>query len=124
MNTSEKLQAVIEYAISKEWDVFGTECHQLEVFESTYEDREDEEHYYSDAPHDGLFLDVRRHGYWSANDILFNHEFAKAVWGEGRKLQFSEGEVHMQNEVWQYHLQQCVISDSPIDYYYNTIDSK
>lgn len=54
--------------------------------------------------------------------LIFNHDFAKALWGEGYIIEqinrrdpksFSIGqEIY----VWQYHLQQMVIADDPIVY--------
>jgi hypothetical protein len=60
--------------------------------------------------------------------LIFSHDFAKAFWGEGNL----EGEVFEDNmwdsefsnhygviykgKSWQYHLQQMVLCDNPIDY--------
>lgn len=49
--------------------------------------------------------------------ILFSHSFAKAFWKD-------EEFVIKNNPLgkpWQYHLQQAVISDDPVDYYYKYI---
>jgi hypothetical protein len=47
----------------------------------------------------------------SAFGLIYNHNFAKALWGD---------EQHLVEEVyqpdWEYHLQQMVISDDPIAY--------
>lgn len=46
-------------------------------------------------------------------DIIFNHDFAKALWGE-------DVEHHLYKDVWipewQYHLQNMVIDEDPIRY--------
>jgi hypothetical protein len=61
--------------------------------------------------------------------LIYNHEFAKSLWPSGECLcgkQHNLGEVivmkpgettvHGQHRDWQYHLQQMVISEDPIDY--------
>lgn len=56
-------------------------------------------------------------------DIIFNHNFAKALWGEdNHTLNFPEGKIHMQSPLWQYHLQQMVISENPIKYLGENLD--
>lgn len=55
---------------------------------------------------------------WHPNDYIFNHLFAKALWGYG-EVDFSNtnnaGEVeHI--VPWQYHLQQMVLASDPIKY--------
>ncbi len=73
-------------------------------------------------------------------NIIFNHDFAKALWGEGhdcntgyhKKREYftmpaTGDQIHEVNidyvaycldhkENWQYHLQQMVIADDPIEY--------
>ena len=59
--------------------------------------------------------------------IIFNHGFAKALWGNGlltngqvwlNKLLSTSDDCYLQfdGERWQYHLQQMVIADDPIKY--------
>lgn len=62
--------------------------------------------------------------------ILFDHDFARALWGEGehyferleddiifKQSQWSADDGLMFNgSLWQYHLQQMVIADDPIKY--------
>jgi hypothetical protein len=49
-------------------------------------------------------------------ELIFNHDFAKALWGEDR----IEEPVYRLTSVaipgWHYHLQQMVIADDPIAY--------
>jgi len=57
--------------------------------------------------------------------LLFNHDFAKAYWGEDSpkimvKIDIGIG-THQDLEQWQYHLQQAVLSEDPIDYYYKNV---
>jgi len=59
-------------------------------------------------------------------EILFNHDFAKALWGEpkasvsiaigGSYVIPTEKPIQAGNFGWQYHLQQMVIADDPIKY--------
>lgn len=58
-----------------------------------------------------------------AKFFLFNHDFAKALWGEkliGIRLQINtfDGVRHEDKKLtyWQYHLQQMVIAEEPIAY--------
>lgn len=55
--------------------------------------------------------------------LIYNHDFAKALWGEQKALENGEypSEVIMYEgkpiwHPWQYHLQQMVIADDPIAY--------
>lgn len=59
----------------------------------------------------------------SINDILFSHDFAKAIWGEDCKDEKGE-EFHkpydfMCSHNWIEHLQQAVISEDPLQYYWD-----
>ena len=58
--------------------------------------------------------------YWQPREsIIFNHEFAKALWGEAVFGTLAElaGDVPPNRlPHWQYHLQQMVIADDPIKY--------
>ena len=59
-------------------------------------------------------------------EIIFNHDFAKALWGnkevcEWCGLEDGEHDPYCTERtfsypVWQYHLQMMVISDDPIEY--------
>ena len=53
-------------------------------------------------------------------ELIYNHDFAKALWGE--KLTnpihiYENGNMaKVQQTAWQYHLQRMVIADNPIQY--------
>lgn len=57
-------------------------------------------------------------------DVIFNHDFAKALWGEaelqGLDLVMADPDLFTgakgATHYWRYHLQQMVISDDPIKY--------
>jgi hypothetical protein len=54
--------------------------------------------------------------------IIFNHDFAKALWGEETTKRDTSGNYSpkgltvVDNLGWQYHLQMMVIADDPIKY--------
>ena len=61
--------------------------------------------------------------YWA--NIIFNHDFAKALWGEEPEYTLETRDQYGSLTVnadtfmlanWQYHLQQMVIADDPIKY--------
>ncbi len=56
-------------------------------------------------------------------DIIFNHDFAKALWGEPKEVDFGKRDSGGMKIFgvpktigWQYHLQQMVIAEDPIKY--------
>ena len=69
---------------------------------------------------------------WWVTHILFSHDFAKAFWGErercscGGRFYSDKGQRlcigHEWVKNWQHHLQQCVISEDIIEYYYQHIE--
>jgi len=72
-------------------------------------------------PNDAIGLGVR------TNDIIFNHDFAKALWGEELhhhvfvvpeelNKRFAGTNEFDVKPVWQYHLQQMVVAEDPIKY--------
>lgn len=79
----------------------------------------------------GKELDVAADGGVSEYDILFNHDFARALFGED-KIEVYGGlwtkgipkpttiELH-QVDAYLHHLQQAVISKDPIDYMYKVV---
>ncbi len=79
----------------------------------------------------GIVVDWLRGGReaYQLESIIFNHEFAKALWSEGQ-AGLSEANGHWYEpisrydersyievlDLWEYHLQQMVIADDPIEY--------
>ncbi len=117
MTDSEKLQAVITYAIGRGFDKWWTPGFSKTDTYWTLDDAGSNEFVYVKRWSDGTPLEDFS---LSLEEILFNKELAKAVWGE---------EWYMTNygqqtgrKLWQYHLQQAVISDNVIDYYYNNME--
>lgn len=95
MTQQEKLKIVIERAVNKGW---GTKEYLSGI---------------------KIMLD-----YSAPEKMLFEHNFAKAYWGETLRHDncyslFEGGLCDCHPEIlWQYHLQACVLSPDPIDYYY------
>lgn len=52
--------------------------------------------------------------------VIFNHDFAKALWGHVNMVRYGEDKYPYADDqlipAWQYHLQQMVIADDPIKY--------
>ena len=67
--------------------------------------------------------------YW---EIIFDHDFAKAFWGEKEKCKCSGFVIQYEGGCccgakesgWQYHLQQMVLCEKPLDYIKDFIDEK
>lgn len=55
---------------------------------------------------------------YSKNDLLFNKQFAQALWGEKQIWWGHENAPEARHEIpaFQYHLQQMVIADDPLEY--------
>jgi hypothetical protein len=52
-----------------------------------------------------------------AERVIFDQDFAKALWGDAGLPNFTEfAKAINAPEYWQYHLQQMVISEDPIEY--------
>lgn len=114
MTQSEKLEALIKKAIDDGWA--GTLAENV----SSVADEDIE-----------LLTEAWRNIYHlEPTSFIFNHDFAKALWGELPMLQFWQEEnlytrghttyakPSFDVRAWQYHLQQMVISEDPIDYMY------
>lgn len=133
MTNQQILTKAIQKAIDGGWDKLDSE---LDIRENNV---------ILDAPgHDidsGQWV-ICNHEEWHYTDIIFNHDFAKALWGEfptythsgferygvGKDVdswlgpakeaikdkEFVTGAINY--TAWKYHLQQMVIADDPIKY--------
>ncbi len=59
--------------------------------------------------------------YYQLEPLIYNHDFAKALWGEEPAYGWSGDVVPKKPDetaepLWQYHLQRMVIADDPIEY--------
>jgi hypothetical protein len=54
---------------------------------------------------------------WYADEqLIFNKDFAKALWGEEEHKYDYHSDDYRPSTNWQYHLQQMVVAANPIDY--------
>ena len=122
MTTQQKLQKLIEAAIDGGWK-------QMHIGK------------YAGMTHDlisGELVTVWEHkgletkwsvmSKWSVMAVIFNHEFNKALWGEGERppclCDYEDWmceEIQHNTNAWQYHLQRAVINENPIDYMYDNL---
>ena len=102
MSDKEILGKAIQKAIDGGWTDDALEDVGIEIYSSSFGD------------------------YRSMNDLIYRHDFAKALWGEEHhSSQIHELPSTRANEInqlgvslqsWQYHLQAMVISPDPIKY--------
>lgn len=117
MTDQEILEKAIQKAIDGGWSYpFGANTYEI--------------HKYVEARPEVLAFGLREdwqddddpghlEGHWSIPELIFNHDFAKALWGEGiRKPE--PGKVLMigsrGNINWMFHLMQMVIAGNPLEY--------
>lgn len=55
------------------------------------------------------------HGDLAVNNLIWRHDFAKKLWGEEEYFDPHIPEI-MGLAMWQYHLQEMVIAEDPIQY--------
>lgn len=103
MTNQEVLEKAIKLAIDGGWDAYGWKKF---VPASAYGV------FYGFAnPDDDTAMDLQ------INDIIYNHDFAKALWGGCKFCNPSAGRFTKDHpNHWHYHLQQMVIADDPIKY--------
>jgi len=118
MNDTEKLKAVLEKAIKGGW--------RPEDFEGMSEDKfafsiskEVNRVVWSFVLFSGKEKSTSES---SVYGVLFSHDFAKAFFDAGFFC-CSICEDRYNISLWQYHLQQAVLSEHPLDYYYNHLNS-
>jgi hypothetical protein len=111
MTDSDKLQEVIRLAIERGWK---------QPQELSFTSNKEFLIYLTDSTPSTL-----RWIKFKLNEILFKHDFAKAFWGEETHIVTGPGindYVHVKG--WKKQLQQAVISDNPIEYYYQNRGEK
>lgn len=65
--------------------------------------------------------------YMPVECIIFDHSFAKALWGEDRVVGHTVinrigKEIEVWTPAWQYHLQQLAIAEDRMEYLKNTLE--
>lgn len=118
---SDKLREVVEYAIEKGWHSNPFPIKRFKTWEQGVT----------------IFYNCT-FGEIAVETLIFDHDFAKAVFGE-QLCCYSCGQTEEQASghcsycdfvdhpywfpIWKYHLKQAVISEDPIDYYHKFIKS-
>lgn len=118
MTQAEKLEALVRKAAGQSWVYPGKEIGL-------------------DLDRDMRFSDNRMiwtgDDWWSWQEIIFNHGFARALFGDGPNCAYCGFGPHMMHPrpciegsniwpyLWEHHLQQAVVSDDPIDYMYKAV---
>lgn len=122
MSSQEILKRAISKAIDGGWDVFG-EGWVLNGIE-----RNDNQYTFNDAVRYQNCAYFRQaddsEPYWvqavPLYEIIFDKDFARALWGKEPKSLYAdsanEDYLYETLPIWQYHLQQMVISGDPIKY--------
>jgi hypothetical protein len=145
MTYAEKLQALVRKAIERDWDAFGSESQQIDVETVQQVNGELQPDLMVDKP--GIYVYVyRHHGTYSVSEVLFNHDFARALFGEifvcGRdgsgdidqaeakdtpwrvSCNYENGDYSFAVEAFKYRLQQAVVLPTiseQIDYIYRAV---
>jgi len=125
MTQEQKLKKIIQKAVEKGWDEKDHREWHVELPQRLMQDVDTFVN-----PETAVMLHF-------APVVLFDQSFAKAVWGEDDKNWYCNCEeiyprghdrdcpMSSQNNgdsIFQYHLQQAVISDNPVDYYMEHLD--
>lgn len=115
VTTTDKLQKLIERAINKGWDV----SHKFKIDDDSFEDI---------TIINITFLGDGKWAEWKPqiNTLIFNHDFARALFGEHTETMMVQNNTLNVHQVidmdgWRYHLQQAVVSKDPIDYMYEQV---
>lgn len=120
MSDKEVLEKAIQKAIDGGWDILSrTEAEGFIVRRDAYDNIFIS--FTSNPEDDEAFAQ-------SNQEVIFNHDFAKALWSEVRDLkdvqyvlELGKGEVttpiyRLNMPLWKWHLQQMVTADDPIAY--------
>ncbi len=108
-------QLILEKAIQKAVDGGWTDYNSLESLElvKTTANTVTLKGWVEYVDEDGNTDESQTEITFNYKELIFNHDFAKALWGE--KEQDWDGEGYTTPD-WQYHLQEMVIANNPIEY--------
>lgn len=101
MTNKEILEKAIQKAIDGGWDYTDFETFMWNEDASVKKKAQE-------IAEEALYRGDERQ-YFNVNDLIFNHDFAKALW---------PNKVHdgLERELWKGHLQNMVIAEDPIKY--------
>ncbi len=115
-NNQQILEKAIQKAIDNGWEYpFGANCYEINKYVKARAEviafglRQE----WQDTDSPGHL-----EGHWSIPELIYNHEFAKSLWGD-KPIATSEVnslKVWVASRAWQYHLIMMVVSDDPIKY--------
>lgn len=105
MTNAEILAKAIQKAIDGGWNHYGGEEPDIIVEPSTYP--------VTMKPEYRVLIGPRPYSYACHTKVIFDHSFAKALWGEGEQEDKDGWAIY---DPWMYHLQQMVIAPDPIKY--------
>lgn len=135
-----KLEALIQRAIESGWNKFGEyKMWSIRFFEDPIQPRFAFTQTVSTIRGDRTDYSHQ----FTVSDLILDHDFARALFGEERyinDLGASDIDLHILTSMakkamwtsdewppvfegmsWQYHLQQAILSDDPIDYMYKEV---
>jgi hypothetical protein len=98
MTRQQKLTKLIEIAVDNGWEVWPTLENGLGGYDPYYE-------------------------YECFYEIIFSHDFAKAIWGEECAFCPTRGHAPCVPN-WKHHLREAVIDKDPLEYYHRNYDNK
>lgn len=106
MTNEEILEKAIQKALDASWDMYDHDKCNWEIVNHPYATERD--HYFVRVLTSDIFID--------ASYIIFDHDFAKALWGEEKKHSRDQFFDIIDKEGWKHYLQQMVIAEDPIKY--------
>jgi len=131
MTDQEAFEIIIEKAIKNGWDMFGylrKGTIRAKNFGRYYFTNQNYTHTASNHESwkmQNLSIESTTSGGYGAylhipvREIVFDHDFAKAYWGENCWLCDKGIQGHLEHDKttsWQYHLQQTALADNPVKY--------
>lgn len=112
---SEILTEAINLAIKNGWQAPG-KLHRVSNWSGKFGDPADANIYIWFEAEDHEPPVVSKHIRFCWEQIVFNHDFAKALWGDKLPEQAGDYYYNGPNENYLWHLQQMVIADDPVKY--------
>lgn len=103
MTNQEILTKAIEKAMSRAWDMYDFDKWKWKIIDDPFKTEAHHYQVYAWVETADCTIDIAH--------IIFDHDFAKALWGEQHH---DDDEYQPYN--WCYHLQQMVIAEDPIQY--------
>lgn len=113
MTNQQILEKAIQKAIDGGWQGFWGKNKKLESVTSTQDAISGMPTVTISIEHNGRIFG---YGGIPVFNVIFNHQFAKALWGEDWLSHNGDEWCCNAGEAWQYHLQMMVIDPNPIAY--------